>query len=230
MGRMGMTTPPRTLAEALRARDDESLAGLLRARPDLLSPGAERHHPARDPGRHPGLGRPRAGAPRPVRPADRGGAGRRAGPGAVRRRCSPCSPATARTTARPATTRVRRSGARLPAPSRRCANRPWSGARTTGCGWCAPRANCSPRPRSTRPPPAWARPSPRPRPGMSPGRLQEILAAAGLPATHDPVSAVASLTALFTDRARMARAARHRARRGPVACWTGWCGARRTAR
>lgn len=40
--------------------------------------------------------------------------------------------------------------------------------------------------------------------GMSPGRLQEILAVAGLPATHDPVSAVASLTALFTDRARMA--------------------------
>lgn len=33
-----MTTPPRTLAEALRARDDESLAGLLRARPDLLNP------------------------------------------------------------------------------------------------------------------------------------------------------------------------------------------------
>ncbi|MCM2576866.1 helicase-associated domain-containing protein [Streptomyces meridianus] len=40
--------------------------------------------------------------------------------------------------------------------------------------------------------------------GMSPGRLQEILAAAGLPATHDPVTAVASLTALFADRRRMA--------------------------
>ncbi|MEU8966334.1 helicase C-terminal domain-containing protein [Streptomyces sp. NPDC048491] len=40
--------------------------------------------------------------------------------------------------------------------------------------------------------------------GMSPGRLQEILQAAGLPATHDPVSAVAALTALFTDRTRMA--------------------------
>ncbi|MFI8518738.1 helicase-associated domain-containing protein [Streptomyces sp. NPDC085481] len=40
--------------------------------------------------------------------------------------------------------------------------------------------------------------------GMSPGRLQEIIAAAGLPATHDPVSAVASLTELFTDRTRMA--------------------------
>ncbi|MFF2779721.1 helicase-associated domain-containing protein [Streptomyces sp. NPDC058052] len=39
--------------------------------------------------------------------------------------------------------------------------------------------------------------------GMSPGRLQEIVAAAGLPSTHDPVSAVAALTALFTDRERM---------------------------
>ncbi|MEV5968418.1 helicase C-terminal domain-containing protein [Streptomyces sp. NPDC051921] len=40
--------------------------------------------------------------------------------------------------------------------------------------------------------------------GMSPGRLQEIIATAGLPATHDPVSAVAALTELFTDRTRMA--------------------------
>lgn len=39
--------------------------------------------------------------------------------------------------------------------------------------------------------------------GMSPGRVQEIVAAAGLPSTHDPVSAVAALTALFTDPARM---------------------------
>ncbi|TQK45377.1 XPB/Ssl2-like helicase family protein [Streptomyces sp. SLBN-118] len=39
--------------------------------------------------------------------------------------------------------------------------------------------------------------------GMSPTRLQEILAAAGLPTTHDPVSAVAALVALFTDRTRM---------------------------
>ncbi|GGZ95435.1 helicase-associated domain-containing protein [Streptomyces echinoruber] len=40
--------------------------------------------------------------------------------------------------------------------------------------------------------------------GMSPGRVQEIVAAAGLPPTPDAVSAVASLTALFTDRVRMA--------------------------
>ncbi|MEU9995815.1 helicase C-terminal domain-containing protein [Streptomyces sp. NPDC050848] len=39
--------------------------------------------------------------------------------------------------------------------------------------------------------------------GMSPGRIQEIIAAAGLPATHDPVSAVTALTGLFTDRDRM---------------------------
>ncbi|MGA6155591.1 helicase C-terminal domain-containing protein [Stenotrophomonas sp. NPDC087984] len=40
--------------------------------------------------------------------------------------------------------------------------------------------------------------------GMSPGRLQELLAGAGLPPTHDPVTAVAALTELFQDRARMA--------------------------
>ncbi|MCT9003414.1 helicase-associated domain-containing protein [Streptomyces sp. NPDC054766] len=39
--------------------------------------------------------------------------------------------------------------------------------------------------------------------GMSPGRIQEIVAAAGLASTHDSVSAVASLSALFSDRSRM---------------------------
>ncbi|MFE6285675.1 helicase-associated domain-containing protein [Streptomyces sp. NPDC057877] len=39
--------------------------------------------------------------------------------------------------------------------------------------------------------------------GMSPGRIQEIVTTAGLASTHDSVSAVAALTALFTDRARM---------------------------
>ncbi|WP_030864524.1 helicase C-terminal domain-containing protein [Streptomyces sp. NRRL S-37] len=39
--------------------------------------------------------------------------------------------------------------------------------------------------------------------GMSPGRIQEIVAAAGLPSTHDSVSAVAALTALFDDPERM---------------------------
>ncbi|MFI6370931.1 helicase-associated domain-containing protein [Streptomyces sp. NPDC050546] len=39
--------------------------------------------------------------------------------------------------------------------------------------------------------------------GMSPGRIQEIVMAAGLASTHDSVSAVTALTGLFTDRARM---------------------------
>ncbi|AOR33641.1 DNA-binding protein [Streptomyces fodineus] len=40
--------------------------------------------------------------------------------------------------------------------------------------------------------------------GMSPGRMQEIVTAAGLPSTHDSVSAMAALTALFSDREKMA--------------------------
>lgn len=39
--------------------------------------------------------------------------------------------------------------------------------------------------------------------GMSPTRVQEIVSAAGLPGTHDPVSAVSALTGLFTDPERM---------------------------
>ncbi|GGN14014.1 helicase-associated domain-containing protein [Streptomyces fuscichromogenes] len=41
--------------------------------------------------------------------------------------------------------------------------------------------------------------------GMSPGRVQEIVAAAGLPSTHDPVSAVDALTGLFGHRKKMAK-------------------------
>ncbi len=40
--------------------------------------------------------------------------------------------------------------------------------------------------------------------GMSPGRIQEIVTTAGLPSTHDSVSAVTALTGLFGDRERMA--------------------------
>src|SRR4051794_31341678 len=41
--------------------------------------------------------------------------------------------------------------------------------------------------------------------GMSPGRIQDIVTAAGLPSTHDSVSAVTALTRLFTHRKRMAK-------------------------
>ncbi|MBC9716505.1 helicase-associated domain-containing protein [Streptomyces sp. TRM66268-LWL] len=39
--------------------------------------------------------------------------------------------------------------------------------------------------------------------GMSPGRVQQLLAAVGLEPTHDPVSAVTALTDVFCDRTRM---------------------------
>lgn len=39
--------------------------------------------------------------------------------------------------------------------------------------------------------------------GMSPNRVQEIVTTAGLPSTHDSVSAVTALAGLFTDRTRM---------------------------
>lgn len=39
--------------------------------------------------------------------------------------------------------------------------------------------------------------------GMSPNRVQEIVTTAGLPSTHDSVSAVTALAGLFSDRARM---------------------------
>ncbi|MEU6599185.1 helicase-associated domain-containing protein [Streptomyces flaveolus] len=41
--------------------------------------------------------------------------------------------------------------------------------------------------------------------GMSPGRIQEIVTTAGLPSTHDSVSAVAALTGLFSHRRKMAK-------------------------
>ncbi|MFG2634084.1 helicase-associated domain-containing protein [Streptomyces sp. NPDC048362] len=41
--------------------------------------------------------------------------------------------------------------------------------------------------------------------GMSPGRIQEIVAAAGLSSTHDSVSAVTALSGLFTHRKKMAK-------------------------
>ncbi|MGW2651221.1 helicase-associated domain-containing protein [Streptomyces sp. NPDC001393] len=41
--------------------------------------------------------------------------------------------------------------------------------------------------------------------GMSPGRIQEIVTAAGLPSTHDSVSAVTALSALFNHRKKMGR-------------------------
>jgi hypothetical protein len=184
---------PRTLAEALRARDDENLAALLRARPDLLSPvpndvtqlatrAGTRASVVRALERLDRFALQTAEAlavapdPAPygvllaLLTGDEGDAGVEAAlPGAV---------AVLRDQALvwggDDRLRLVRTARELLAPS---ATRP----SPTGLGPTVAEATA----------------------GMSPGRLQEILAASGLPTTHDPVSAVAALTALFTDRARM---------------------------
>lgn len=197
-----MTTPPRTLAEALRARDDESLAGLLRARPDLLSPVPnDITQLATRAGTRASVVRALehldrfalqtaealAVAPDPA-PYDTllallTGDGQDDGTarddaGAAIRSAAPGALATLREQAlvwgEDDRLRLVRTARELLAPSPQHPS-------PTGLGPTVAEATA----------------------GMSPGRLQEILTAAGLPATHDPVSAVASLSALFTDRTRM---------------------------
>ncbi|MFB7913899.1 helicase C-terminal domain-containing protein [Streptomyces sp. NPDC056061] len=200
---MGMTTPPRTLAEALRARDDESLAALLHARPDLLTPVPN------DITQLATRAGTRASVIRALEHLDRfalqtaealavapdpapyetllglltgdghdDGAHRDDTDGAI----TDALPAALDTLREQALVwgeddrlRLVRTARELLAPS---PQRP----SPTGLGPTVAEATA----------------------GMSPGRLQEILTAAGLPATHDPVSAVASLTGLFTDRTAMA--------------------------
>ncbi|MFE6697779.1 helicase C-terminal domain-containing protein [Streptomyces sp. NPDC057718] len=200
---MGTTTPPRTLAEALRARGDESLAGLLRARPDLLNPVPnDITQLATRAGTRASVVRALehldrfalqtaealAVAPDPA-PYDTllsllTGDGlddgeQRDDVGTAITAALPGALATLREQAlvwgEDDRLRLVRTARELLAPSPQHHS-------PTGLGPTVTEATA----------------------GMSPGRLQEILAATGLPATHDPVSAVAALSALFTDRTRMA--------------------------
>ncbi|MEU9064308.1 helicase C-terminal domain-containing protein [Streptomyces sp. NPDC048430] len=200
---MGTTTPPRTLAEALRARGDESLAGLLRARPDLLSPVPnDITQLATRAGTRASVVRALehldrfalqtaealAVAPDPA-PYDTllallTGDGQDDGDGrddagAAITAALPAALTTLREQAlvwgEDTRLHLVRTARELLAPSPQHPS-------PTGLGPTVSEATA----------------------GMSPGRLQEILAAAGLPATHDPVSAVSALAGLFTDRTRMA--------------------------
>ncbi|MEU3055857.1 helicase C-terminal domain-containing protein [Streptomyces griseus] len=200
---MGTTTPPRTLAEALRARGDESLAGLLRARPDLLNPVPN------DITQLATRAGTRASVVRALEHLDRfalqtaealavapdpapygtllsllTGDGlddgeQRDDAGAAVTAALPGALTTLREQAlvwgEDDRLRLVRTARELLAPSPQHPS-------PTGLGPTVAEATA----------------------GMSPGRLQEILAATGLPATHDPVSAVAALSSLFTDRTRMA--------------------------
>ncbi|MGW2630597.1 helicase-associated domain-containing protein [Streptomyces chattanoogensis] len=189
-----MTDTPRTLAEELRTRTDSGLAGLLRARPDLLSPvPGDVTQLATRAGTRASVVRAverldkfalqtaeaLAVAPDPCPYETLGGLmGGDAGDGTVAAelpRAVALLRAQALVWGPDDRLRLVRTARELLTPS---ATHP----SPTGLGPTVAEAAA----------------------GMSPGRLQEILAAAGLPATHDPVTAVAALTGLFCDRARMA--------------------------
>ncbi|MEU9344626.1 helicase-associated domain-containing protein [Streptomyces sp. NPDC048278] len=188
-------TPPRSLAEALRARDDASLAALLRARPDLITPvPTDLTQLATRAGT-------RASVLRALERLDRFALqsaealavagdpasyqellGLMAGDGG--------DPAVA---------------AELP--------RAVAALRDQALVWGdddrlrlvrTAREVLAPSPQH--PSPTGLGPSVREATsGMSPGRIQEIVAAAGLPSTHDSVSAVDALTKLFGHRKKMAK-------------------------
>ncbi|WP_329386193.1 helicase C-terminal domain-containing protein [Streptomyces sp. NBC_01716] len=187
-------TPPRTLAEALRTRDDDALAALLRARPDLLSPVPN------DLGQLATRAGTRASVVRALERLDRftlqtaealAASADPASYDALRALMTgdegdprveaalPHAVAALREQALiwGADDRLRlvRTAREILAPSP-------SHPSPTGLGPTVAEATA----------------------GMSPGRIQEIITTAGLPSTHDPVSAVAALAALFTDRTRMA--------------------------
>ncbi|MFE2147507.1 helicase C-terminal domain-containing protein [Streptomyces sp. NPDC059456] len=192
------SSAPRSLAEALRARDDASLGALLHARPDLLGPvpgditqlatrAGTRASVVRALDRLDRFALQTAEAlavapdpcPYPVLESLLAGEhGSTAGADNGARAELPRALATLRDQALvwgdDERLRLVRTARELLAPS---AGRP----SPTGLGPTVAEATA----------------------GMSPTRVQEIVAAAGLPATHDPVSAVTALTGLFTDPERM---------------------------
>ncbi|MGX1369212.1 hypothetical protein RKD19_004571 [Streptomyces canus] len=185
--------PPRSLAEALRARDDDSLAALLRARPDLITPvPTDLTQLATRAGT-------RASVVRALERLDRF-ALQTAEALAVAADPAPYGELLALLTGDGGDPAV---SAALP--------RALGTLREQALVW-----GDDDRLRLVRTARELLAPSPQhPSPtglgptvqeataGMSPGRIQDIVTAAGLGSTHDAVSAVASLTALFTDRKRM---------------------------
>ncbi|MFJ8075547.1 helicase C-terminal domain-containing protein [Streptomyces sp. NPDC096176] len=185
---------PRTLAEALRARDDEELAALLRARPDLLSPVPN------DVTQLATRAGTRASVVRALERLDRF-ALQTAEALAVAPDPAPYGTLLALLTGDDGEPAVEAALPEALASLRRQAL-VWGGEDRLRLVRTA-RELLAPSP--TRPSPTGLGPTvSEATAGMSPGRLQEILAAAGLPTTHDPVSAVAALISLFTDRTRMA--------------------------
>ncbi|WP_411978277.1 helicase-associated domain-containing protein [Streptomyces scopuliridis] len=187
-------TPPRTLAEALRTQGDGSLVALLRARPDLLSPvPSDLSQLATRAGT-------RASVVRALERLDRFTL-QTAEALAVATEPAPYDTLRALLTGDEGDPEIE---AVLPRAVETLRDRAliWGADDRLRLVRTA-RELLAPSP--THPSPTGLGPTvAEATAGMSPGRLQEILTAAGLPSTHDPVSAVAALTGLFTDRTRMA--------------------------
>lgn len=187
-------TPPRTLAEALRTQSDSSLAALLRARPDLLTPvPSDLSQLATRAGT-------RASVVRALERLDRFTL-QTAEALAVAPEPAPYGTLRALLTGDEGDPRIEEA---LPVAVRTLRDRAliWGADDRLRLVRTA-RELLAPSP--SHPSPTGLGPTvAEATSGMSPGRVQEILAAAGLPSTHDPVSAVAALTGLFTDRTRMA--------------------------
>lgn len=189
---------PRSLAEALRARDDAGLAALLHARPDLLGPV---------PGDVTQLATragTRASVVRALDHLDRF-ALQTAEALAVGPEPCPYAVLESLLGGDTGTTSGDDNGARAELP------RALATLREQALVWgdddrlrLVRTARELLAPSASRPSPTGLGPTvAEATAGMSPTRIQEIVSAAGLPATHDPVSAVSALTGLFTDAARM---------------------------
>ncbi|MFD9866637.1 helicase-associated domain-containing protein [Streptomyces niveus] len=187
-------TPPRTLAEALRTRDDDALAALLRTRPDLLSPVPN------DLSQLATRAGTRASVMRALERLDRFTL-QSAEALAASTDPAPYESLLALMTGDEGDARVEAALPRAVATLREQALIWGADDRLrlvrTAREILAPSPG-HPSPTGLGPTVAEATA------GMSPGRIQEIITTAGLPSTHDPVSAVAALSALFTDRTRMA--------------------------
>ncbi|MFF8832374.1 helicase-associated domain-containing protein [Streptomyces sp. NPDC015131] len=189
----GGTTAPRTLAEALRARGDQGLAALLRARPDLLVPvPADLTQLATRAGTRASVVRALERLDRfTLQTAEALAVAPDPAPYPVLLRLMAGDEGDPEVTAAlPGAVAVLRDQALVWGDDRRLR------LVRTARELLAPSPQ-HPSPTGLGPTVAEATA------GMSPTRLQEIIATAGLPTTHDPVSAVAALTDLFTDRDRM---------------------------
>ncbi|MFD9596196.1 helicase-associated domain-containing protein [Kitasatospora sp. NPDC059973] len=197
---------PRTLAEELRSRADDDLAALLRSRPDLLNPvpGDLTQLAARLSSRASALralerldrftlqvaealaAAPDGAPPATVRTLLTGPAKVKPHPGATPLSTADRAAVTAALPRALATLRDRAllwgpdNGLRLVIAAREALAPTAANPGRTGLGPTLADATA----------------------GMSPARIQQLLVSAGQPPTPDPVTAVAALTALLTDRAR----------------------------